>query len=147
MTAQIPGFFILYNEIVTTVVTWYWKENKFLLIYSLEKRINKMVPEAVLDDCEERKALWRIQVYELSYPLRYISLVNHSSSCYEGCQSDKCFQIHFRQVVLCFFGGLHGLFWGRPFFFWGCGVDESIFGITWFCHLVALTNSSDFRCS
>lgn len=61
-----------------------------------------MMPEAVLDDWEERMALRRIQIHELSYSLRYSSLVNHCSSCYEGCQGDKCFQIHFGQVVLCF---------------------------------------------
>lgn len=94
-----------------------------------------------------RKALWKIYIHELLYPLRYSSLVNHSSSCYEGCQGHKCFRIHFRQVVcVSVSGGLQSLFWGRPFFYCACGVGESIFGITRFCHLVALTNSRGFRC-
>lgn len=33
----------MYNDLVATVVAWYWKESK----------ISKMVPEAVLDDCKE----------------------------------------------------------------------------------------------
>jgi len=65
--------------------------------------MNKMVPEAELDDCEERKAFSRIWVYKRLYLLRCISLwLMFFSSFYEGCQSDKCFQIHFKQIALCF---------------------------------------------
>lgn len=111
---------------------------------------NKTVPGAGVD-CGERKTCWRIQIYEQSYSLRCISLwLIISSSFCEGCWSATCFQVHFRQVVLCsVLGGLQSFFWDWTFFVVGSAVESgwwhTILGIMWSCHLVALSCSVGFR--
>lgn len=84
-------------------------------------------------------------MYEWSYCLRCISFwFIISSSFYEGCRSDKRFQIHFKQVVSCFcLRWVAQLLLGPDFLCWEGG---EIFGIMWFCHLVALLNSMGFGC-